>query len=69
MLSNFIIPLEDIVNHFDHLFLTKDDLDSAEKEEAKQSLLDAIQPFIDAFFALFKTFMQLPVSRYAYTHV
>ncbi|CAO3690186.1 unnamed protein product [Rhizopus microsporus] len=60
MLSNFIIPLEDIVNHFDHLFLTRDDLDSAEKEEAKQSLLDAIQPFIDAFFALVKTFMQLP---------
>jgi hypothetical protein len=71
----YITPLEDIVKHFESLFLanaleenTENDgssvanLDISEKDEAKKDLLIAINPYIERFFSLAFNFIELPVS-------
>lgn len=71
----YITPLEDIVKHFESLFLASAaeesvendgasvaNLDITEKNEAKHDLLTAINPYIETFFELAFKFIELPVS-------
>lgn len=71
----YITPLEDIVKHFESLFLASAaeesvendgasvaNLDTTEKNEAKNDLLTAINPYIETFFELASKFIELPVS-------
>jgi hypothetical protein len=68
----YITPLEDIVKHFENLFLVEQleeeesvaSLDAKEKEEAKNDLLVAINPFLEKFFKLTTNFIELPVSSF-----
>lgn len=73
----YIKPLEDIVKHFQSLFLASvgeenaesdvtsvANLDMTEKDEAKTDLLNAINPYIEKFFSLALEFIKLPVSCY-----
>ncbi|KAI9242974.1 Vps51/Vps67-domain-containing protein [Helicostylum pulchrum] len=67
----YIVPLEDIVKHFETLFLAEEqvsehdvssvaNLNFKEKEEARNDLLTAIHPHIETFFKLANEFIELP---------
>lgn len=76
LIWTFITPLEDIVKHFESLFLNNEqlneeeqeygksitNLDIKDKEEANNDLLAAVNPFLEKFFELANTFIELPVS-------
>lgn len=71
LIEFYIVPLEDIVKHFETLFLATEKNDTLtslanltpdQKEEAKHHLLVAIHPHIDSFFKLAQEFIQLPTS-------
>ncbi|GAN04975.1 conserved hypothetical protein [Mucor ambiguus] len=72
-----VMPLEDIVHHFESLFLADSDshtnedstvgqsmakLSTQEKEQAKADLLEAINPNLDRFFELATEFIELPLN-------
>ncbi|KAL9546973.1 hypothetical protein MBANPS3_006396 [Mucor bainieri] len=77
LVAVYVMPLEDIVHHFESLFLTdsesqidQDDTDgqsmaklsTQEKEQAKADLLEAINPHLDKFFELATEFIELPLN-------
>ncbi|KAI8087890.1 Vps51/Vps67-domain-containing protein [Gilbertella persicaria] len=65
LISAYIVPLEDIVHHFENLFLTEDesnvDMEYENKDQAKEDLLSAINPYLDKFFGLLAEFIELPL--------
>ncbi|CEP07030.1 hypothetical protein [Parasitella parasitica] len=78
LVATFVMPLEDIVHHFENLFLTDTDsgnadednadgrsianLSNHDKDQAKADLLTAINPHLDRFFDLASEFIELPLN-------
>ncbi|KAL7335360.1 hypothetical protein PS15p_200846 [Mucor circinelloides] len=77
LVAVYVMPLEDIVSHFESLFLTDSDenndqndtdgrsmakLSVQDKELAKADLLEAINPHLDKFFEITSEFIELPLN-------
>ncbi|KAI8636052.1 exocyst complex component Sec5-domain-containing protein [Parasitella parasitica] len=78
LVVTFVMPLEDIVRHFESLFLrdanssngddenadgiTIENLSNHDKDQAKADLLEAINPHLDQFFDLAFEFIELPLN-------